>query len=94
MIRHTYNEHLLIKNFKIARGTGGLEAETDEGPEKPDIENEVESYFNLSNEYSSSIIQTDSDFKLTNKTYAIAITVELSLRTALAADFKGEYKKM
>ena len=94
VVRHTYTEKLLITILKIARGTGDLEAETDEGPKKPDIEREVESYFNLPNEYSSSIIQKDGDFKLTNKTCAIAITADLSLRTALAADFKREYKKI
>ena len=52
----------------------------------------IESYFNLPNEYSSSIILTDSDFKLTNRTCAIAITADMSFRTALAADFKREYK--
>ena len=54
----------------------------------------VESYFNLPNEYSSRIILTDSDFILTNGTCAIAITADMSFRTALAADFKREYKKI
>ena len=52
----------------------------------------VESYFNLPSEYSSYIILTDSDFILTNRTCAIAITAEMSFRTALAADFKIKYK--
>ena len=52
----------------------------------------VESLFNLPNEYSSSIILTDSDFILTNRTCAIAITADMSFKTALAAYFKREYK--
>ena len=42
----------------------------------------------------SNIILTDSDFILTNRTCAIAITADMSFRTALAADFKIEYKNV
>ena len=88
----THTENLLIKTLRIARETGDLEAETGEEPNKPDIGRVVESYFNLPNEDSRSIKLTDSDFKLTNRTCAIAITADMSFRTALAADFKREYK--
>ena len=37
---------------------------------------------------------TDSNFILTNRTCAIAITVDMSFKTALAADFKREYKNI
>ena len=37
---------------------------------------------------------TDSKFILTNRTCAIAITADMSFKTALAADFKIEYKNM
>ena len=84
----THTENLIIKKLRIARETGDLEAETGEEPKKPDIGRVVESYFNLPNEYSSNIILTDSDFILTNRTCAIAITADMSFRTALAADFK------
>ena len=90
----THTENLIIKKLRIARETGDLEAETCEQPEKPDIGRVVESYFNLPNEYSSSIILTNSDFILTNRTCAIAITADMSLRTALAPDFKREYKNI
>ena len=90
----TQTEKLFIKNLKIARETGDLEAETGEEPKKPDIGRVVESYFNLPNEYSSNIILTDSDFILTNRTCAIAITADMTFRTALAADFKREYKNI
>ena len=62
------------KKLRIARETGDLETETGEDPRKPDIERIVESYFSLPNEYSSSIILTDSGFILTSRTCAIAIT--------------------
>ena len=90
----THNENLIIKKLRIARETGNLEAETGEEPKKPDIGRVVESYFNLPNEYSSNIVLTDSDFILTNRTCAIAITADMSFRTALAADFKREYKNV
>ena len=41
-----------------------------------------------------SIILTDSDFILTDRTCAIAITADMSFKTALAADFKREYKNI
>ena len=90
----TLTENLIIKKLRIARETGDLEAETGVEPKKPDIERVVESYFNLPNEYSSSIILTNSDFILTNRTCAIAITIDRSFWTALAADFKREYKNV
>ena len=89
-----HTEKWLLKKLRIARETGGLESEIGEDPKKPDIGRVVESYFNLPNEYSSSIILTDSDFILTNRTCAIAITADMSFRTALAADFKREYKNI
>ena len=90
----THTENILFKKLRIARETGDLEAETGEEPKKPDIRRVVESYFNLPNEYSGSIILTDSDFILTNRTCAIVITAVMSFRTALAADFKREYKNI
>ena len=90
----THTENLLIKKLRIARKTGDLEAETGDDPKKPDIGRLVESYFNLPNEYSSSIKLTDSDFMLTDRTCAIAITADMSFKTALAADFKRKYKNI
>ena len=90
----THTENVLIKKLRIARETGDLEAETGEDPKKSDIGRVVESYFNLPNEYSSSMILTDSDFILTNRICAIAITADMSFKTALAVDFKREYKNI
>ena len=80
----TNTEKLLIKKLRTARETGDLEAETDEDPKKPDIGRLVESYFSLPNAYSSSITLTDSNLILTNRTCAIAITADISFKTALA----------
>ena len=93
-VGRTHTGKLLIKKLKLARETGDLEAETVEDPKKPVIGSVVDSYFNLPNEYSSSIVLTDSDFILTNRTCAIAITADMSFRKALAADFKREYKNI
>ena len=90
----THTENLLIKKLRIARETGDLEAETGEDPKIPDIGRVVESYFILPNGYSSSIILTDSDFILTNSTCAMAITADMSFKTAVAAGFKREYKNI
>ena len=87
-LRFSHTEKLL----KIARETGDPEADTDEGPEKLDIGRVVESYFNLSNEYSSSLILTYSIFILTDRMCAIAITAHMSFRTSLAANLRREYK--
>ena len=83
-----------MKKIKTASEKGDLEAETNEGPRKPDIGRVVESNCNLPNEYSSSIILTESDFILTSRTCAIAITADMSFRTALAAEFMREYKNL
>ena len=90
----THTENLLIKKLRIARETGDLEAETGEDSKKPDTGRVVESYFNLPNEFSSSIIITESNLILTKKTCAIAITADMSFKTALAADFRREYKNI
>ena len=90
----THTEKLLIKKLRIARETADLEAETGENPKNPDIGRAVESYFNLPNEYSSIITMTDSDFILTNRICVIAITADMSFKTALAADFIREYKNI
>ena len=86
----THTEKLLLKKLRVARETGDLKGKTGEGPKKPGVGRVVESSFNLPNEYSSSIILTDIDFKLTNRTCAIAITADMNFRTALAADFRRE----
>ena len=92
--RISHTEKLILKKLKIAREAGDLEAETYEDPKKPDIGRVVQSYFKLPDEKSSSIILTDSEIILTNRTCAIAITADMSYRTSLTADFQREYKNI
>ena len=80
-VRLTHTEKFSIKKLRIARETGDLEAETCEDSKKPDIGRVVESYFNLTNESSSSLKLTDSDFILTNRKCAVAITADMSFKT-------------
>ena len=83
----THTEKLLLKKLKIAKESGDLGAESGEDPKEPDLGRLVESYFNLPFENSSSIILTD-------RTCAVAITADMSFRTALSAYFKREYKNI
>ena len=87
----THTENLIIQKLKTARETGELETEG-ENAEKPPFGRIFESYFDLPNHYSKNTVITDSDLILTKRTCAIAITADLSFKTALAADFKREYK--
>ena len=89
----TDTENLKIKKLKSARETE--EQETDvENAKKPLFGGIFESYFDLANHYSNNNIVTDSDFILTERTCAIAITVDVSFKTTLAADFKRENKNI
>ena len=85
----TNTEKLIIKNLKSARETGELETD-DEHAKKPPFGRIFESYFDLPIHYSNNIVITDSDFILTERTCAIAITADVSFKTARAADFKRE----
>ena len=89
----THTENLIIKKLKSASKTGELETEGENG-KKPLFGQIFESYFDLPNHYSNNIVVTDSDFMLTERTCAIAITADVSFKTALAADFKREDKNI
>ena len=65
-----------------------------ENAKKPPFGRMFESYFDPPNHYSNNIVITDSDFVLRERTCLIAITADVSFKTALAADFKREYKNM
>ena len=88
---HTKN--LILKKLKSAREIGELETEGENAKKTP-FGRVFESYFDLPNHYSNIIVITDSDFILTERTCAIAITADVSFKTALAADFKREYKNI
>ena len=90
----THTKNLIMKKIKLARETRELETEGDNAKKKPPFGRIFESYFDLPNHYSNNIVITDSDFKLTDRTCAIGITADVSFKTALAADFKREYKNI
>ena len=73
----------------MARETGDLETEGKKA-KNPLFGQICESYFDLPNHYSNK----DSYFILTERTCALAITVDVIFKTALAADFKREYKNI
>ena len=87
----THTKNLIIKKLKSARETGELETEG-KNAKKPPFGQIFESYFDLPNLYLNNIVITDSNFILTERTCAIAITADVSFKTALAADFKREYR--
>ena len=89
----THTKNLIIKKLKSARETGKLETEG-ENAKKPPFVQIFESYFDLPNHYSNNIVIMNSDFILTDPTCAIAITADVSFKTALAADFKIESKNI
>ena len=83
----THTENLMIKKLKSARETGELKTEG-KNAKKPPFGRIFESYFDLPKDYSNNFVIKDSDFILTERTCAIAITADVSFKTALAADFK------
>ena len=89
----THTENPINKKLKLARETVELETEG-ENAKKPSFGRIFESYFDLPNHHSNNIVITDSDFILTERTCAVAITADVRFKTALAADFKIQYKKI
>ena len=94
VVRLTHTEILLIKKLKVSTDKIDLEAETDEEFKKPDIGRVVESYFILPSAYWGSISLTGSDFMLKVRICAVAITQDMSFETALAANFRREYRNI
>ena len=89
----THTKNLINKMLKLASETGQLKTEG-ENAKKPPFGQIFDSYFDLPNHYSNNVVITDSDFILTDCACAIAITADVSIKTALAADFKREYKNI
>ena len=89
----THTENLIIKKLKSARETGELETEGENA--KNHLLDESLNHILISRTTIRTIsFITDSDFILTERTCAIAITADVSFKTALAADFKREYKNI
>ena len=89
----THTENLIIKKLKLAREIGELETEGKIAKNSP-FDGFFESYFDLPNHYSKNFFITDSDSIFTERRCAIAITVDVSFKTARAANFKREYKNI
>ena len=87
----SHSKNFIIKELKSARETGELETEG-KNPEIPPFPRIFESHFDLPNHYSNKFAVTDNGFILTERTCAIAISADISFKTALAAKFKREYK--
>ena len=77
----------------MARETGELETE-EENPNKTPFGQLFESYFDLPNLNSINIVVTASGFILTELTCTKAITVDVSFKKALAANFIKDYKNI
>ena len=83
----------MIKKLKSAKETGELETDG-KNAKKTSFGRAFESYFDLSNHYSNNVVVMHSEFILTVRTFAIATSADVSFKTALAADFKREYKNI
>ena len=88
----THTENLMIKKLREVREKCGLELEGEEV--EPTIGRNFKTKFEIPNEYSENILITDSDFILSDRTSAICITADMSLKSRLEADFKREYQKV
>ena len=88
----TPTESLKVKKLKLTRETGEMETEG-KSPKKRPFGRVFKSFFDLPNHYFNNIV-ANSDFILTERTCAIAITADLNFKTALAAEIKREYKNI
>ena len=88
----THTENWMIKKLREVRETSGLELDEEEA--EPTIEQNFKTKFEITNEYSETILLTDSDFILSDRTSAICITADMSFKSRLEADFKREYQNV
>ena len=70
------------------------ELELDEEEAEPIIGRNFKTKLEIPNEYSESIMITDSDFILSDSTSAICIIADMSFRSRLEADFRREYQNV
>ena len=77
------------KKRKVGKGTKELETER-ENTEKPIFQ----SHFELAYHYSNNILATYSDFVITECECTIAVTADVSFKTALAVEFNKENKNI
>ena len=88
----THSENLMIKKLREVRETNGLELGEEEV--EPTKGQKFKTKFEIPREYSENILITDSDFILLDRTSAICITVDMSFKSRLEADFKREYQNV
>ena len=88
----THTENLMIKKLREVGETNGLEMGEEEAD--PTIGQNFKTKFEIPDEYSENILITDSDFILSDRTSAICITADMSLKLILEADFKREYQNV
>ena len=82
----------MIKKLREVRETNGLKLDLEEA--EPTIGRNFKTKFEIPNKYSDNMLITDSDFILSDKTSAICITVDMSFKSRLEADFKREYQNV
>ena len=83
----THTENLIMEKLKLSSETEELETEG-ENAKKPPFGRMFESYFDLPIHQSNKVVITDKHFLLTERTCAIAITADVSFKTALVAGFE------
>ena len=88
----TRTKNLIIKKLREVRETSGLELDEEEA--EPTIGRNFKTKFEITNDYSESILITDSDFILSDRTSAICITADMNFKSRLETDFKGEYQNV
>ena len=88
----THTKNLMIKKLREVRKTNGLELDEEEA--EPTIGRIFKTKFEIPNEYSENILIRDSGFILSDRTSAICITADLSIKSKLEADFRREYQNV
>ena len=68
--------------------------ELDEEEPEPTIGWNFKTKLEIPNEHSENMMITDSDFIQSNRTSAICVTVDMSFKSRLEADFKREYQNV
>ena len=82
----------MIKKLREVRETSGLEVDEEEA--EPTIGRNFKTTFEIPNEYSESILITDSVFILSGRTIAISITADMRFKSRLEIAFKREYQNV
>ena len=82
----------MIKKLREVRETNGLELDQVEA--EPTIGRSFKTKLEIPNENSESILITENDFILSDRTSAICITADMSFKSRLETDFEREYQNV